>query len=80
MTIPEDMKSIVEQVKTYAQAHYEEDGWDFLIETYEDEEIIELINDLDISPTLSLDAVIKGIAEVMALHDERRAGILNERF
>lgn len=33
--------AFIEAVKQYAKAHYEESGWDYVIETMEDEDIAE---------------------------------------
>ena len=37
----ENTHSFVEAVKEYAVAHYEEDGWDYVVETMDDEDIAE---------------------------------------
>lgn len=37
----ENSHSFVEAVKQYALDHYEEDGWDYVVETMEDEDIAE---------------------------------------
>jgi hypothetical protein len=34
---------MVEAVKSYASAHYDEGGWDIVVEAYEDSEIAELV-------------------------------------
>lgn len=35
--------AMVQAVKAHAQEHYEQDGWDYVIETYTDEELAETI-------------------------------------
>lgn len=37
----ENIQALVDAVKEYAVAHYEEDGWDYVVETMEDEDIAE---------------------------------------
>lgn len=34
-------QSLIDAVKQYAKAHYEEGGWDYVVETMEDEDIAE---------------------------------------
>jgi hypothetical protein len=36
---------IVKEVRAYAIANYETDGWDILVEAYDDAEIVEAIGD-----------------------------------
>jgi len=37
------MNDFTAAVKAYALAHYEIDGWDYVVETYEDAEILDVI-------------------------------------
>jgi len=37
-------QAMVDAVKAHAQAHYDEDGWDYVVETYDDAEIAEAIH------------------------------------
>jgi len=37
------MKEMVEAVKAHAVDHYEEDGWDYLVECYSDAEVEEML-------------------------------------
>lgn len=43
MTRRMSMPELVSEVRKYARDHYEEDGWDFVVECYSDEEIAERI-------------------------------------
>ena len=38
-----DVKFMVKAVRKHALAHYEEDGWDYIVECWSDDEIIEVI-------------------------------------
>ena len=38
-----NMKQMVDAVKAHAEAHYDEDGWDEIVEAFEDSEIAEAI-------------------------------------
>jgi hypothetical protein len=37
--------SLVKQVREYAKQNYNQDGWDFLVECWEDSDILEYIGD-----------------------------------
>ena len=37
------MNTFIEAVKRHAIANYESDGWDYIVEGYEDEQIVEII-------------------------------------
>jgi len=39
------MQNLIEAVKAYAISNYENDGWDVLVECYEDREIADFIGD-----------------------------------
>lgn len=72
-----NMEARVAAVRAHARAHYNEGGWDFLEETYTDEEIAELLerHGWD-SEFVSLDNMIRGVATIMELHDEHRSEVL----
>ena len=38
-----DTNEIVKALRRYALEHYEEDGWDYVVEAYDDEELLEEI-------------------------------------
>jgi hypothetical protein len=41
----DDTMTLVEQVRKHAEARYDRDGWDFLVECWEDHDIAEWIGD-----------------------------------
>lgn len=41
MTTQDEM---VKAVKAHAKANYEQDGWDYIVECYSDDEIVELLD------------------------------------
>jgi len=43
MTIAYTMADLIEAVREYALIHYNKDGWDFLVECWDDEDIEEQI-------------------------------------
>jgi hypothetical protein len=64
-----------EELKKFALDHYEEGGWDFLIETYEDREIDE---ELELAGITTLTAAKKHFQDVLGIHDERRTASMME--
>jgi hypothetical protein len=41
------MKTWIDQIRQHATVHYTEDGWDFLVECWDDAYIYEVISDCD---------------------------------
>lgn len=50
----------VQEIKAHAVNHYEEDGWDFVVETMTDEDILEIVEDC-ISFQEAVDAMLERI-------------------
>lgn len=63
----EAQAALVAAVKAHALAHYEEDGWDFVVECYEDADILEAIGNAE-TEAAAIEAVKRGCS----LQDERR--------
>ncbi len=60
--------SIVEQVRKHAEQNYNEDGWDFLVECWEDSDILEYAE-----TATDLETAINNCRRVvMALDEQRR--------
>lgn len=55
-------------VKRHAMKHYEEDGWDYIVESYDRRELLELVGK---SRTVKT-AIDKAHREVKLLNDRRR--------
>jgi hypothetical protein len=64
------MKEMVEAVKAHAVEHYEEDGWDYLVECYSDGEVEELIG-----KARTIAGAIKKVGKVMKDKGDYRAEI-----
>lgn len=65
-----DMKlSLVQAVKDHAKAHYEEGGWDMVVECYEDREIAEAIEGC----TTKEEAIAR-LGEIAGIYHDRRKG------
>lgn len=70
-----EVKAIIEGLIKHAQRNYETDGWDFLIETYETEEIeFEIIG----NNLASVEEAIQHFARIMRILDDPRSDALAE--
>ena len=71
-----DIQSLVEAVKSHAYRHYnEEGGWDFVIETMEDEDIAGLLTATGEwehyeTPVTTLEEALKRVGDLVSLWDE----------
>ncbi len=77
------LKQRVAAVKRYAHEHYNEDGWDYVVETFSDEQIAEdLMENLAETPhPLSSDEkAIECIGWLCKLLDDRRRDIQATAF
>ena len=61
------MKDMVDAVKAHAVAHYEEGGWDYLVECYSDAEVAELIG-----RARTVAGAIKKVAKIMKIKGDYR--------
>lgn len=59
--------ALVQAIREHAQANYETDGWDYVVEAYEDEDIINEIGDAQ-----TAGEAIKRIALNVGAVDEHR--------
>lgn len=73
------MEELVKAVKAHARAHYSEDGWDNIVECYEDSELRELLEEQSPVPTTPEEA-IKAVHKIVKLWHEREKDIQAERF
>ena len=77
-----DIQSLVEGVKDHAYRHYnEEGGWDFVIETMEDEDIAGLLTatgewEHEETPVATLEEALERVEEIVSLWDEQRYNYL----
>ena len=79
-----DIQSLVEGVKDHAYRHYnEEGGWDFVIETMEDEDRAGLLKGVGAwvecgynAPVATLEQAIKRLETLISLWDEQRYNYL----
>jgi hypothetical protein len=64
------MQELVNAVKAHAYANYENDGWDYIVETFTDAELAK-----EIGSVKSVDAAIAEVGKTTRLLDERRRDI-----
>lgn len=69
------MDEIIKALRAYAIEHYEEGGWDFLVECWEDSEIIEELGDID-----TFEAARDHMAKVLKTVDDYRKDIQGTAF
>jgi hypothetical protein len=65
-------QAMIDAVKAHAQEHYATGGWDYIIECYEDSDILELINGCN-----SPENAIRCAGRVMKMKDDYRREIQN---
>ena len=65
---------MIKAVKQYAMEHYEEEGWDYIVECYSDEDILDIIKD-STTEADAIEAVRQDIAPRAQMRDEVRAEI-----
>jgi hypothetical protein len=63
-------EELVKAVRDYAIAHYEQDGWDYIVETYTDAELAE-----EIGQAHTVKGAIAKVRRTARLLDERRRDI-----
>lgn len=69
------MQELIEAVRKYAEANYQKDGWDFLVECWEDEDIAEQICEGD----TELQAIARCRRTVRAMNEQRES-VQNEMW
>jgi len=76
MEIEMEQAELIRQIREYAQNNYEKDGWDYLVECYEDEEIIKKIG----SAKTLLGAIRKLSKGLKDLDEYRRESMAGAQF
>lgn len=66
------MTALIAAVRKHAIAHYEQGGWDYIVECWSDFEIAETITE---AGATTEEAAIKAVGEVAGLLAERRADV-----
>lgn len=71
------MEDLIKAVRAHALAHYEEDGWDYVVECYEDADLQQLIEE---EGATTAEEAIKALGKVMKLKDDYRKDIQGTAF
>lgn len=64
-----EMQELVAAVREHAQAHYEQDGWDYIVEAYTDGELADAIAQ---APDQTPSGAIEHMRGIVELLDDRR--------
>lgn len=67
------VQELVKAVQDYAYAHYETGGWDYIVETFEDEELAEIIG-----KARTVEGAIRKVRPYASGLGERRADVRGE--
>jgi hypothetical protein len=70
-----NIKDIIAAVRVHAKAHYNEGGWDYVVEAYDDSEILEEIGDAK-----TAEEAIRNIGKILKLRDDYRKDIEASAF
>mgnify|MGYP006279002517 CR=1 FL=1 len=68
-------KEMIEAVKAHAREHYEEGGWDSIVECYDDEDIIR-----DMGTATTVEEAIRNVGKLAGIWDEHRKEIISTTF
>ena len=64
----------IDRISEHAATHYEEDGWDILVETWMDEDIIEVIDECE-----SYEEAVYALVDILStLNDYRQDMVESE--
>jgi hypothetical protein len=66
---------LIAQIKAHALAHYEDGGWDVIVECWSDEDIAETIG-----KATTLRGALKKIRDIVSVYDDRQADARNSAF
>ena len=72
-----EISELVQYVKDYANLHYEDGGWDVLVECWEDKDILEILTGDNATTEQEALAAFKAIVAVWA---DQQADAENSRF
>ena len=70
-----EMRALVDAVRKHACKHYEEDGWDYVVESYDDEELSDLIADAK-----TVEDAIANVKEIVSIINDQREDAQGEAF
>lgn len=68
-------EALVDFIKQYAIHHYEDGGWDVIVECWDDEDIARAIG-----KATTFDGALKKLADVVSVYADREADAVNSAF
>lgn len=74
---PDLARELVAAVKAHAEAHYNESGWDYIVECFTDEEIEQNLRQWGVK---TVEQAITEFGDTARLYAERRSEVEAERF
>jgi len=75
-----NVQQAVEAVKKYALEHYEDGGWDVIVECWEDEQIESYLFTTDEGPATEEEAIAMFAKGVVSVWADRQADARNSAF
>lgn len=69
------MNELIQAVKDHAQAHYNDGGWDVVVECWDDEDIAEVIQG-----ARTAKGAIRKVAVIVGVYADRQADAINSAF
>lgn len=70
--MPFTTEQLVIEVKRFANQHYESDGWDYVVETWSNDDIASIVRGSS-TPAMAIGRVKREIAPLAEMRDEIRA-------
>jgi hypothetical protein len=71
------VEKMILTVREYATAHYDEGGWDYIVECWSDEDIAQILAE---EQCHSLKQAVKTIQSIVQVMDDRRREVMAEVF
>lgn len=74
-------EQLIKGIREYANANYESNGWDYIVECWEGSDIINCLIKDNLDPnTITLEKAISIIGETLKIQDDYRKDIFAEEF
>lgn len=71
-----DETQLIQAVRSHAMKHYEKDGWDYLVECWDDGDILDQISAVEQTPS----ACIKHMHDIVKTMDDYRREVRSQAF
>lgn len=71
---------IAQQILAHAEAHYEDGGWDVIVECHDEESLIEMVWGIAPETADTFEAALAEVGEVVSIWADRQADAINSAF